>query len=178
MQCFLVTQRFENRAIHIKLYGEFAWKFEIVGKLISETAQYKLTWKYWRVGNCRSTLCNCLLVWTDKKLSSTTDFCLIFFLVSMLVRLGQRHGRLCNIAKVWTLSTLLGDCPTLMDSHLHNLKGGTFVSKKLVGRSIPRLAKKAFHSNGVTLTSEIVSNMLHTRSITVGWLLFWWKLEF
>ena len=78
-------------------------------------------------------------------------FCFIYCPCS--VRFGQRHGRLCNIAKVWTLSTLLGDCPTLMDSHLHNLKGGTYVSKKLVGRSIPRLAKKAFHSNGVTLTS-------------------------
>ena len=41
-----------------------------------------------------------------------------------------------------------------MDSHLHNLQnGGSYVSKKLVGRSIPWLAKKAFHSFGVTLTS-------------------------
>ena len=41
-----------------------------------------------------------------------------------------------------------------MDSHLHNLQnGGTNVSKKLVGSSIPRLAKKAFHSNEVTLAS-------------------------
>ena len=84
------------------------------------------------------------------------------YLLSMLVCFGLRHGRLCNIAKVWTLSTLLGDCPTLMDSHLHNLKGGTYVSKKLVGRSIPRLAKKAFHSNGVTLASPPLQQILET----------------
>ena len=87
--------------------------------------------------------------------SPSLSYIFFFFFIycPCSVRFGQRHGRLCNIAKVWTLSTLLGDCPTLMDSHLHNLKGGTYVSKKLVGRSIPRLAKKAFHSNGVTLTS-------------------------
>ena len=50
-------------------------------------------------------------------------------------RSGQRHGRLCNIAKVWTCQrskATAQHCNTLMDSHLHNLdNGGTYVSKQL-----------------------------------------------
>ena len=38
----IVTQRFKSRASHVELYCEFAWKFEIGGNLISETAQNKL----------------------------------------------------------------------------------------------------------------------------------------
>ena len=44
---------------------------------------------------------------------NSTFFIFFIYLLSMLVRFGQRHGRLCNKAKVWTLSTLLRRLPNI-----------------------------------------------------------------
>ena len=79
------------------------------------------------------------------------QICLLFFFIycPCSVRFGQRHGRLCNIAKVWTLSTLVKETAIHYEQSLITI---------LVARVFPPCCRRSQEVDQLPTTAYASSN--------------------